>query len=105
MYSREGPNLLVRNMLAKARLRHLIVWGVELTGAGAALVRLVDRDDGTVIDRAVSRRLIEARRHRVVLQDRRGERDPAAVRVLVSELPLLVPNNGVPYTQDASPAV
>jgi thymidylate synthase len=100
LYSAEGIGLLIRNVLANPGVRHLVLCGVDLTGTGAALARLVEhglgRDrrvvgDGTPLDPALPSEAVETFRRGVVLHDLRGERDPAAVRALVETLPLLPP--------------
>lgn len=100
LYSREGVNLLLRNVLANPRIRHLLLCGVDLSGTGAVLRKLiadgVDADHQLVgttlrIDDLIPLDAIEAFRAGIVLHDFRGERDPLRIRQVIEHLPSLPP--------------
>ena len=43
LYSKEGINFIIRNILAKPSIRHLIVCGTELSGSGKVLVDFFEK--------------------------------------------------------------
>lgn len=100
LYSRDGINILLRNILANPAIRYLIVCGVDKTGTGGALLALmtngVDGEqrivgDGAQIDRHIPRAALEAVRRSVACLDLRGSSDPARVAATLTELAPLPP--------------
>jgi len=88
LYTREGIGLLVRNVLANPRLRHLVLCGTDGSGAGLELVLLIKEgvtaDSGLETTPAIDVR--ETFRHRVELHDYRGECDVHRLRQIVDGL-------------------
>jgi thymidylate synthase len=95
LYSRDGVNFLLRNVLAQPMLHTLLLCGKDMTGSGAALVALmahgVDEQhrvigEGTRIQREIPREAIELFRQNVRLYDARETMRPEQIATLVSEL-------------------
>lgn len=97
LYSRAGIGLLIRNVLARPSLRHLVLCGVDLTGTGADLALLLTEDQKrhplwrALVEDGLPVRALEAFRRRVVLYDLRGERHPNWVARLLGAFPALAP--------------
>jgi thymidylate synthase len=100
LYSRDGINHIVRNVLADPVVRYIIVCGVDLTGSGEAFLKFaragIDEDyriigDVGRIDRSLPREAIELFRRSVMLIDQRGPIDIARLRATLHRLPQLPP--------------
>jgi thymidylate synthase len=109
LYSKDGLNYLVRNVLARPTIRAILVCGPDLTQSGAALATLL-RDgiddqhrvinDGAQIEPEIPREAIDDFRANIRLLDLRGVNDPAHVRDALLEL-----NGSLPRGQFAEPRV
>ncbi|MBI5650707.1 MAG: hypothetical protein HZC40_09735 [Chloroflexi bacterium] len=84
LYSKDGINYLIRNVLARPTLRSLVLCGPDLTQSGAAFVNFmregIDADhrvigDGAQIDREIPRDVM----------DLRGVHDPEKIRAALAE--------------------
>ena len=94
LYSKDGINYLLRNVLAQPTLRAIILCGPDLTQSGAALASLI-RDgideahrvlnDGAQIEPEIPREAIDDFRANVRLLDLRGVNDPAKIRDALAE--------------------
>ncbi|MCS6801672.1 MAG: thymidylate synthase [Chloroflexota bacterium] len=100
LYSRDGINHIIRNVLADPVVRYIVVCGVDLTGSGEAFLKFaqngIDEEyriigDVGLIDRALPRDAIEDFRRSVQLIDRRGPLDPERLRETLRALPYLPP--------------
>ncbi len=109
LYSKDGLNYLLRNILARPTVRAILLCGPDLTQSGAAFVRLM-RDgiddqhrvvnDGAPIETEISRDAIDDFRANVRLLDLRGVNDPAKIRDALAEL-----NGSLPRGLFAEPRV
>jgi len=95
LYSKDGINYLLRNILARPLVRALVLCGPDLTSSGAALLALwhngVDAEhrilgDGAQIDREIPVAVIDELRAQIALYDLRGTSDLARLRDAVNEL-------------------
>ncbi len=95
LYSKNGINYLLRNILARPTIRAILLCGPDLTQSGAALLALmrdgVDesnrvRGDGAQIDREIPRDALDDFRAHVRVLDWRGVSDPAKIRDALAEL-------------------
>ncbi|MBI5301822.1 MAG: hypothetical protein HY868_06780 [Chloroflexi bacterium] len=95
LYSKDGINYLLRNILAHPTVRAMALCGPDLTQSGAALLALwragVDAEhriigDGAPIDREIPREVIDELRAHLALHDWRGITDLTRVRDAVLEL-------------------
>ncbi|MCL4393479.1 MAG: thymidylate synthase [Chloroflexi bacterium] len=109
LYSRDGLNYLLRNILARPSIRAIVLCGPDLTQSGASFVNLmrggVDAEhrvagDAAQIEPEISREAIDDFRANVRLIDLRGVNDPARVRQALAEL-----NGAVPRGAFAEPRV
>jgi hypothetical protein len=100
LYSRDGINHIIRNVLADPVVRYIIVCGVDLTGSGEAFLKFaangVDEEyriigDVGLIDRALPLEALEDFRRSVLLIDQRGPIDAARLRETLRALPPLPP--------------
>ncbi|MFN8532139.1 MAG: hypothetical protein U0556_01155 [Dehalococcoidia bacterium] len=100
LYSRDGINHIVRNVLADPVVRFIVICGVDLTGSGEAFLRFarngIDDEyrivgDVGLIDRAIPRDALEDFRRSVTLIDLRGPTDIARLRETLGQLPHLPP--------------
>jgi len=100
LYSRDGINLIIRNILANPCIRYLIVCGADTSRSGAALLSFfangVGEDwtvlgDGTRIDPEIPREALDLLRQSVKIIDLRGVHDPGRIRSLLETLPPLPP--------------
>ncbi len=95
LYSKDGINYLLRNILAHPTIRTIVLCGPDLTSSGAALVRLASdgiderhqvRGDGAQIEAEIPRAAIDEWRAHVRIVDRRGVHDPAKIQEQLTEL-------------------
>jgi thymidylate synthase len=95
LYSKDGINYLLRNILARPTTRALVLCGPDLTNSGAALVAFwnagVDEanhiiGDGAALDREIPRDALDAVRANVRLLDLRGVNDLAKIRAAVEQI-------------------
>ena len=95
LYSKDGINYLLRNILARPTVRALAVCGPDLTHSGTSLFALwnkgVDAEhrivgDGAQIDREIPVEVINELRAQITLHDLRGITDLTQVRDRVLEL-------------------
>ena len=100
LYSRDGVNYIIRNVLANPAVRHIVLCGRVVTDSADALVALfrdgVDGDwrivgNGGQIDREIPFDAIERFRTCVKLHDLRGITSLSAIAQTVHELPQLPP--------------
>ncbi|MBI4785651.1 MAG: hypothetical protein HY782_01205 [Chloroflexi bacterium] len=109
LYSKDGINYLLRNVLARPTVRAIIVCGPDLTQSGAALLHLVNDGIGeqhrvrgdpsassgqaeyTQIEIEIPREAIDDFRANVQMIDLRGINDPAKVQEKLKELGETVP--------------
>lgn len=89
LYSKDGINFLIRNILANPRIRFLVVCGKDRASSGTALQNLfrygTDADhkiieDGTAMDGEVDNVAIDLLRRSVSLIDMRGESELEVAR-------------------------
>jgi len=116
LYSKDGINYLLRNVLARPTLRAILLCGPDLTQSGAALADLM-RDgideqhrvrngssagpaDYTQIEPEIPRDAIDDFRAQIRLLDLRGVNDPAKIRDALTEL-----NGAAPRGMFAEPRV
>lgn len=95
LYSKDGINYLIRNVLARPTIRAIVLCGPDLTQSGAALIALmrvgVDADhrvvnDNAQIDREIPVEVINEFRANVRVIDLRGVHDPEQIRDALAEL-------------------
>ncbi len=89
LYSKDGINYLLRNILAHPTIRTLVLCGPDLTHSGAALLKLM-RDgidanhrvagDDAQIEIEIPRAAIDDARAHIRVIDRRGVSDPAEIQ-------------------------
>ncbi|MBI4159607.1 hypothetical protein HY504_00370 [Candidatus Wolfebacteria bacterium] len=95
LYSKKGINFVVRNILAKPSIRHLVVCGSDLSGSGQALINLVEHgldDDNKIIgvqdayiEREIDREYIDLFRKNVNIIDMREEQNPQKVQAVIDK--------------------
>ncbi len=109
LYSKDGLNYLLRNVLARPTIRAILLCGPDLTQSGAAFVQLmcegIDEQhrvlaDGAQIEPEIAREAIDDFRANVRLLDLRGVNDPAKIRERIAEL-----NSSLPRGWFAEPRV
>lgn len=95
LYSKDGINYLLRNVLAHPTIRAILLCGPDLTQSGRALLRLmrdgIDDDhrvhgDDAQIEREIPREAIDDFRASVRALDLRGINDPVKIRDALAEL-------------------
>ena len=103
LYSKDGINYLLRNILARPTIRTILLCGPDLTQSGAALVALLRdgiderhriRADGAPIEPEITREAIDDFRANIRLLDLRGVNDPAQIRDALAELNGALPRGG-----------
>lgn len=110
LYSRDGLNYLLRNILARPTIRAIVLCGPDLTRSGAALVNLsrqsVDGEhrvrgdalpgsgtaDAASIDPEIPLEVLEEFRANVQVIDLRGVNDPASIHAKLEELGAALPH-------------
>jgi thymidylate synthase len=109
LYSKDGINYLLRNILARPTIRAILLCGPDLTQSGAAFVNLmrdgVDEqhrvvNDGAPLEGEIPRDAIDDFRANIRLLDLRGVNDPAKIRDALAEL-----NGSLPRGLFAEPRV
>lgn len=95
LYSKKGINYIVRNILAKPSIRHLVVCGSDLSGSGQALINFIEKGldadnkiigvNDAYIEREIDREYIEIFRKNVQVIDMREEQDPAKVGAIIAQ--------------------
>ncbi|MBI3912702.1 MAG: hypothetical protein HY327_00690 [Chloroflexi bacterium] len=109
LYSPDGINYLLRNILAHPTTRAILLCGPDLTHSGASLARLMRDgiDDqhrvgetGAQIDREIPVQAIDEFRQNVRLVDLTGVNDPEKIRGALAEL-----NDALPGGAFAEPRV
>ena len=89
LYSKDGLNYLLRNVLAQPTIRAILLCGPDLTQSGAAFAALmrggIDAahrvlDDNAQIEPEIAREAIDDFRANVRLLDLRGVNDPTKIR-------------------------
>lgn len=100
LYSRDGVNAILRNVLANPAIRYIILCGKSLNDSGQALAAFfksgIDREyrivgNGGAIDREIPLEAIQRVRDHVILIDLRGETSPDEVREIITSLKALPP--------------
>lgn len=100
LYSKDGLNYLLRNMLARQTIRAIVLCGPDLTHSGAALVNLASRGvdehhrvagDDAAIEPEIPREVVDEWRANVRVVDLRGVNDPARVQQALDELGATLP--------------
>ncbi|HEX9076108.1 MAG TPA: hypothetical protein VF932_10035, partial [Anaerolineae bacterium] len=109
LYSRDGLNYLLRNILARPTVRAIVLCGPDLTRSGAALVNLSRRGvdeqhrvrgaalaesgtaDAAEIDVEIPPGVLEEFRANVQVIDLRGVNDPAQIHAKLEELQTALP--------------
>jgi thymidylate synthase len=101
LYSKDGINYLLRNVLAHPTIRGLVLCGPDLTRSGAALLSLANegidenhrvRGDDAQIEREIPAAAIQDFRTHVRVLDLRGVNDPAQVQARLQELDASLPH-------------
>lgn len=109
LYSKDGINYLLRNVLARPTIRAILLCGPDLTQSGRALLRLmrdgIDGDhrvhgDDAQVDREIPRDAIDDFRTNVRVLDLRGINDALKIRDALAEL-----NGALPRGMFAEPRV
>ncbi len=109
LYSKDGLNYLLRNVLARPTIRAILLCGPDLTQSGTAFAALmregVDdqhrvRAETAQIETEIPRAAIDDFRANVRLLDLRGVNDPAKIRDALAEL-----NGALPRGEFAPPRV
>lgn len=95
LYSKEGINYIIRNILARPSIRHLVVCGQELSGSGDALVKFIEKgisDDYAVKDaefakihKEIPKDALEMFRKSVAVRSNIGLVDPVEIQKIVSQ--------------------
>ncbi len=109
LYSKDGLNYLLRNVLARPTIRAILLCGPDLTQSGAAFAALMREGvddqrrvgaDTALIETEIPRKAIDDFRANVRLLDLRGVNDPAKIRDALAEL-----NGALPRGAFAEPRV
>lgn len=109
LYSKDGLNYLLRNVLARPTIRAILLCGPDLTQSGAAFAALMREGvddqhrvgaDTALIETEILREAIDDFRANVRLLDLRGVNDPAKIRDALAEL-----NGTLPRGTFAEPRV
>ena len=95
LYSKEGINFIIRNILAKPSIRYLIVCGTELSGSGKVLAdffekgiddeQMVIGNDFAKIHREIPKEFLEMVRKNVKLENLIGVQDINEIKKKISE--------------------
>lgn len=94
LYSKEGINFIIRNILAKPSIRYLIVCGTELSGSGKALADFfekgVDKEHNVVgndfaqIHKEIPKEFLDMVRRSVKLENLTGIQDIGRIKKKIS---------------------
>lgn len=94
LYSKEGINYIVRNILAYPKIRYLIICGAELSGSGHNIVSLFEKgitedfqvigEQNAPIHKEISREALEAFRAGVKIEKLVGEVKPDVIRAKIA---------------------
>jgi len=94
LYSKEGLNYIIRNILARPQVRYLIVCGAELSGSGANLVSFFENGvtenyqvvggENAPIHKEISKEALEAIRAHVTVEKLIGEVKPPVIKEKLS---------------------
>src|SRR3989304_5890851 len=91
LYSPAGINPMMRNVLANPRLRHLIMWGADMSGSGSSLRNFFEKGiDGNYkivdapgqIETEIPKEAVESFRSNVELIDMRGKPKEEVVKAV-----------------------
>ncbi len=119
LYSRDGVSFLLRTILARPRIRTILLCGKDATGSGATLVSLL-RDgldaegrvagDGTRLHPEIPREAVDLLRRSVTLYDARDTVRPDAIAALLRDLrrpaePFAIAPLIFPYSEPTSAAM
>ncbi len=95
LYSKKGINYIIRNILAKPFIRHLVLCGSDLSGSGQALINFFHKgldDDNKIIgvsdayiEKEIDREALETFRKNVEIIDLREEQDPKKVEAVITK--------------------
>ncbi|MBI2514895.1 hypothetical protein HYV91_01750 [Candidatus Wolfebacteria bacterium] len=95
LYSKKGINFIIRNILARPFIRHLIVCGSDLSGSGQAIVNLIknglDNDNKILgvsdayVEKEIDRKAIEDFRKNIEVIDMREEQDAGKVSSVINK--------------------
>ena len=100
LYSRDGINYILRNVLANPRMRYILVCGPDRSGSGEALIKLakngVDenyriKEDPAIIEREISKDAIQLFRDNVTVIDLREINDSLKIKEEIRRLPKDLP--------------
>src|SRR3989344_6725786 len=93
LYSKKGINFVIRNILAKPHIRHIVVCGSDLSGSGQAFINLIEKGldadnkiigvNDAFIEKEIDRDAIETFRKNVEVIDLREEQDPKKVESVI----------------------
>lgn len=94
LYSKEGINYMIRNILANPQIKYVIVCGAELSGSGQNLISFFEKgitDDYQVIGeqnapihKEISKEALEAVRANVKIEKLIGEVKPDAIKAKIT---------------------
>ncbi|MCX6702546.1 MAG: thymidylate synthase [Candidatus Wolfebacteria bacterium] len=95
LYSKKGINYIIRNILAKPNIRHMVICGSDLSGSGQAFINLIEKglDENNkiigvadaYIEKEISREALEKFRKNVEIIDLREEQDPNKVQSTIQK--------------------
>lgn len=95
LYSRDGVNYILRNVLANPHIRHIIVCGLDRSGSGETLLKLgqygIDENYQVIhdlgrIEKEIEKWAIDLFRENVTLIDLRGVIDPLKIKSVVNNV-------------------
>ena len=86
MYSKQGINYLVRNLLANKNIRYLIVCGQDRSGSGAQLLELWKKAKSDFLDKEIKSDSVKKLIKNVELIDCIGEQDSKKIKVIIKKL-------------------
>ncbi len=101
LYSKDGLNYLLRNVLARPTVRGIVICGPDLTHSGEALIKLSEQGvderhrvagDDAQIETEIPRQVIDEWRANVRIVDLRGVNDSARVQEALAELDATLPH-------------
>jgi len=105
LYSKDGINYIIRNILAHSSIRYLIVCGTELSGSGKALIDFFQKgidenynvidQDFALIHKEISREAIDLIRQNVQVKNLIGIQEPERIIQELKNYPL----TGKPFSE------